>query len=124
MNLINIRTWADARSFITTATPVVMTLLVTQGTLSHEQGSLWAALVLAVFSSALATWNTVEKFRSWFYPVLGAVNAIIIGYGIATEETIGLWMPIIVLVIGGASAGVANANINTSPSTERERHPR
>ena len=121
MNLINIRTWADARAFITTAAPVLMTFLVAQGALSHEQASLWVALVLAVFSSALATWNTAEKFRSWFYPVLGAANAIIIGYGIATEEVIGMWMPIVVLIIGGTSAGVANANINTSPSTERTR---
>lgn len=118
MNLVNIRTWSDARAFLTTAAPVVMAFLVAQGRLSESDAVLWVALVVAIVGPALSAWNTVEGFRKWLYPVVGAVNAIIIAYGIADEATIGLWMPIVVLIVGGTGAGVASANINTSPSTE------
>lgn len=119
MNLLNIRTWADARAFVHTASPVIFGLLVTQGALSHDEATLWAALVVALISPALALWNTVEGFRKWLYPVLGAASALVVAYGLATVDTINLWVPIVALIFGGSASAIATANTNTSPSTER-----
>ncbi|WP_182349338.1 hypothetical protein [Tomitella gaofuii] len=114
MVLANIRTWADARAFLQTAAPVVMTLLVTNGVLTDSEASLWVGLVLAVASPALARWNTIDGFRKWLYPVIGAANAVIIGYGIADAATVGMWLPVVTLILGGTVSGVANANTPTS----------
>lgn len=117
-NALNIRSWADARVFIQTAAPIVTTLLATYGVVDHEQAALWAALVVAVAGSALATINTAAGFRRWFYPVLGAANAVAVTYGALNPETIDMWLPVVTLIIGGTGSGVANANTNTTPSTE------
>lgn len=122
MNLLNIRSLADARVFVQTAAPVVATMLVTYGYVSDEQATLWVAFALALVAPAIAALNTAEGFRRWFYGVLGAANAIAVAYGAADPEVLGLWLPIVSLVLGGASSGIANANTNTSPSTERNRH--
>ena len=116
MLAVNIRSWADLRVFLQTAVPVVMTLLTTNSVLSNDQATLWAALALAIVSPALATWNTLDGFRKWLYPVLGAANAIIIGYGIADVDTVGMWLPVVTLILGGSLSGVANANTDTTPS--------
>lgn len=119
MAALNIRSWSDARVFLQTAAPVVTTALAGYGVLEHQQAALWTALVVAIAAPTLATINTAGGFRKWFYPVLGAANALAIAYGIADPDALHMWLPAITLILGGTGSGIANANTNTTPSTER-----
>lgn len=116
---LNIRSWADARVFLQTAAPVIMTALAGYGIVENQQAALWTALLVSIAAPALATINTAGGFRKWFYPVLGAANAVAIAYGIADPDALQMWLPVITLVLGGAGSGIANANTNTTEATER-----
>lgn len=113
MNALNIRTWADARAFIHVLAPVLASALVLSGVADENLAAKIVTLVLAVFSPAIATVNTVDGFRQWFYPVLGAISLILIYLGLFTEAQWNTWLPVISLILG---AGVAAANTNTTPA--------
>lgn len=118
MNLFNIRTWADVRALLYVLLPVVSTLLVGQGVLTDGQAQLWAGLVTAVLGPVIAAFNahSVSTFRTAFYAVLAAVQAIVVGYGIATDAQFATWMPLVVALVGLSGGGVAAANTDTTPA--------
>lgn len=118
MNALNIRTWADFRAFLYVLLPVVSTLLVGYGVLNDTTSQLWGALVTAVLGPVVAAFNarTVSAVRTAFYAVLGAGQALLIGYNLATQTVFDHWMPLVVAVIGLTAGGVAAANTDTSPS--------
>lgn len=117
MSALNIRTWADVRAFAYVLLPVLSALLVTGGVLNESQASLWAGLATAILGPVIAAANakSLSTFRAAFYAVVAAVQALLIGYGIADAEQIGMWMPLVSVIVGGAGAGVAEANTSTSP---------
>lgn len=116
MNAFAIRSAADLRAFLYVLWPVISGLLVTNGALSDNQASLWGGLVLAVLGPVIAAVyaRDLSTFRTAFYAVLAAGQAIVIGYGIATDEQIGLWLPLISAIVGVSTGGVAAANTDTS----------
>lgn len=118
LSLFNIRTWADARAFVYILLPVLTTLLVGNGVLTQDKANLWIGLVTAILGPVVAAIyaRTLSLFRFAFYAVLGAGQAIIIGYGIAQAGFLDPWMPLIVTLIGAATGGVAAANTDTSPA--------
>ncbi|URG17397.1 holin class IV [Rhodococcus phage Mbo2] len=113
MNILNIRTWPDARAFIHVLAPVLATALVASGAVDENLATQIVTLVLAVFSPALAMVNSLDGFRTWFYGVLGALNVILVALDVFTQAGIDTWMPVVTLLLGSA---VAAANTNTTPS--------
>jgi hypothetical protein len=113
---LNIRTAADARALLYTLLPVVSTLLISFGALDKEQAALWAGLVTAVAGPALAAYQarTLSSFRTAFYAVGLAVQALVVGYGIVTDDQVGVWTPVVAAVVGLLTGGVAAANTDTS----------
>lgn len=111
MSILNIRTWGDARALIHVGAPVLAAAAVASGWVDMNLATILVGLVLAVLSPALATINTVDGFRRWFYPVLGAASALLIAFGYFTEFQYATWIPVITLLIG---SGVAAANTPTT----------
>lgn len=111
MSVFGIRTWSDVRALLYVLTPLVVAYLVQQGVFDDQKGALWGALGVAVLSPALAAVNTVAGFRKWFYVVLSASQALLLGYGIVTASELS---PVIAIVTALVGAGVAAANTPTS----------
>ena len=111
MNLLNIRTWADARAFLHVALPAIAVLLVTAGYVATDIASLWVALVLVVADAGLSTFNTASGFRKILYPFLVALGALLVRYGFTTDEVWALWTGLAPILFG---SGVAAANTDTS----------
>lgn len=116
--LFNIRTAADVRALLYTLLPILSTLLVGYGVVTDDKAQLWAGLVTAVLGPVIAAFNakSVSAFRTAFYSVLGAAQAVVVGYGIATDAQFTTWMPLVVALVGSAAGGVAAANTDTTPS--------
>ena len=117
MTVFNIRTWADVRALIHLIAPAAAAILVASGVATETLVAQILTLVLAVLSPALATVNTVNGFRVWFYPVLAALSAVLVYLNVFTDSTWSLWLPVIVLLIGPA---VAVANTPTTIDGEVE----
>ncbi len=111
MDIFGIRSAADVRAFLYVLTPVVLAWLVSLGVLDNNASALWLGLATAVLSPLLATANTVAGFRRWFYGVITATQAVLVGLGIFTDNQVTPVVAIIVAVIG---AGVAAANTPTT----------
>jgi CHASE2 domain-containing sensor protein len=118
MSIFNIRSAADFRAFLYVLLPVVSTLLVGYGVVTDNQVQLWGALVTAVLGPVVAAFNakSVSAFRTAFYTVLGAGQALVVGYGLATDAQFATWMPLVVAFIGLSAGGVAAANTDTTPA--------
>lgn len=118
MTALNIRSWADFRAFLYVLLPVVSALLVTNGVLNESEAALWGGLVTAVLGPVVAFAQAPgdELFRKAFYAVLGAGQAIVLGYGIVTDEQIGVWLPLVSAIVGLSTGGVAAANTDTTSS--------
>lgn len=113
MNLLNIRTLADARAFLHVALPAVAVLLVTAGYIATDIASLWMALALVVVDAGLSTFNTANGFRKFLYPLLVAAGALLVRYGYTTDEAWALWTGLAPVLFG---SGVAAANTDTTAS--------
>lgn len=111
MNALNIRTWSDVRALIHVAAPVIATALIASEWVDKSLATLIVTIVLAVCSPALATINTTNGFRRWFYPVLAAAVALLIWLGYISDADYAAWLPVITLFIGPA---VAAANTPTT----------
>ncbi|MFF1531497.1 hypothetical protein [Cellulomonas sp. NPDC058312] len=110
-SLLNLRSWADLRALVHVAAPVLAAVLVAKGWADSNLAGLLVTLVAAVASPAIATINTANGFRRWFYPVIAAVAAVLIALGYLSEFDYSTWLPVIVLFIGPA---VAAANTPTT----------
>lgn len=117
--LFNIRTAADVRAALYALLPILGTLLVGYGVFTDGQWQLWAGLVAAVLGPVVAAVKarTVSTFRTGFYAVLAAVQAIVVGYGLTTDVVFETWMPLVVALVGAAAGSVAVANTDTSPAS-------
>lgn len=116
--LFNIKTAADFRAALYALLPILGTLLVGYGVFTDGQWQLWAGLAAAVLGPVVAVFNTwtVSGFRTAFYAVVAAVQAIVVGYGLTTDVVFETWMPLVVALVGLSGASVAVANTDTSPS--------
>ncbi len=119
MSIFNIHSAADLRAFLYLLLPTISALLVTQGVLDESQASLWAGLATSILGPVLAfvTSRSVSSFRSAFYALLGSAQAIVVGYGLVSDEQIGIWLPLISAIVGVSAGGVAVANTDTTPSS-------
>lgn len=119
---LGIRTWSDARAYLYTLAPLVIGYLVSVGVLDNDKAALWGGLVAAVLAPALAAVNSTDGFRTWFYGVLAAGQAVVVGvYGMGTDAS---WSPIVATITAILGAGVAAANVSTSTDDSSGRHSR
>ncbi len=118
MDIFGIRSASDVRAFLYVLLPVVGTMLVGYGTLTDTQWQLWAGLVSAVLGPVIAAVKAkdVSTFRTAFYSVLAAVQALVIGYNVTTQAVFDHWLPLVVAVVGLGAGGVAAANTDTTTS--------
>lgn len=118
MNIFNIRSAADFRAFLYVLLPVVSTLLVGYGVVSDSLAQLWAGLITAVLGPVVAAImaRSVSAARTAFYLVFAAVQALVVGYGLANDAQFATWMPLVVAVVGLSAGGVAAANTDTTPA--------
>ncbi|WP_367582271.1 hypothetical protein [Tsukamurella tyrosinosolvens] len=119
--LFNIKTFADLRAALYALLPIVSTLLVTYGVLDETKAALWAGVATAVLGPVIAAVQarTVSSFRTAFYALAAAVQAVVVGYGIVTDAQIGVWMPLVTALVGAAAGSVAVANTDTTPAYGR-----
>ena len=115
MNALNIKSWADVRALLHVIIPAVMSLTVAYGFTNENNSVLIGGLLLALVDPALSIANTQNGFRKYFYGILNAAQALLLGLGIFTDAQLGPIVTIIGLVLGG----VAAANTDTSASTGR-----
>jgi RsiW-degrading membrane proteinase PrsW (M82 family) len=111
MNLLNIRTWDDARNFIHVALPGLAVVLVGTGWVDNTIATAVVGVGVALFSPLLAPVNTVDGFRKFLYPVLGAVASLLIVLGYLNETDWTAWLAVITILLG---AGTATANTPVS----------
>lgn len=111
MNLLNIRSWADARAFLHVALPAVAAVLTAAGYITATDANLWAALVLVLADAGLSTFNTANGFRKFLYPALATAGALLVRYGYTTDQVWALWTGLAPVLFGG---GVAAANTDTT----------
>lgn len=113
MNLLNIRSWADARAFLHVALPSLAAILATAGIVASDIATLWVAAILVAVDATLSTFNTASGFRKLLYPALAATGALLVRYGVTTDEVWALWTGAVPILFGSS---VAAANTNTTPS--------
>jgi uncharacterized membrane protein HdeD (DUF308 family) len=99
----------DVRAAIYHIMPVLTAALVTLGVLTKDQATLWVGLVAAIAGPGLAFLmaRNSSNLRTALYALLAAGQAIVIGYGLATSEQVGNWVPIlssVIALIGGTTA--------------------
>lgn len=120
MSVFNLKTGADVRDLFYNIMPLLATLLVGYGVLNNSEAQLYmglgAAVLGPVVSAVMA--RTLSTFRTAFYAVVAAVQAIVVYYGIATDGDFAMWMPLIVALVGGTAGRVASAHTFTSAPPE------
>lgn len=116
--IFGIKSWADVRAALYTLLPILSTLLVGYGVFTADKAQLWIALVTAVLGPviAAATTRSVSAIRTAFYALLGAGQAVVVGYGLTTDLAFARWLPLVVALVGTAAGSVATANTDTTPS--------
>mgnify|MGYP001547294109 CR=1 FL=1 len=117
--LFNIKSWADVRALLYVVLPITATLLVSHGVFTDNQANLWSALVVAILGPVIAAFSakSVSTFRTAFYALLGAVQSLVVGYGLTNPASLNEWMPLVVALVGASAGGVAAANTNTTSDT-------
>lgn len=111
MNLLDIRTWADARAFLHVFLPALAAVAALAGYINSDDAGLWLALLFAVVDAGLSAFNSATTFRAFLYPALAAAGALLVRYGVTTDEVWALWVGLAPIVFGG---GVAAANVQSS----------
>ena len=117
MSIFDLKSAADVRNFVYAVSPVVAAIAVSYGVVDAQQSTMWVALVAAIAGPVLAAFYTrnVDTFRAAFYALLAAAQALLIGYGILSDEQVGVWLPLITVIIGGTAGAVATQHTVTSP---------
>ena len=117
MSVFDLKTPADFRNFVYAVAPVVAAIAVSYGVLDAQQSTMWVAFVAAIVGPGLAAIFTrnVNTFRTAFYALLATGQALLIGYGILTDEQVGVWLPLVTVIIGAAGGAVATRYTVTSP---------
>ena len=102
----------DLRAVAYHVLPVATALLVTLGVATNDQATLWAGLVTAIVGPGLSfvMAQSVSNLRTALYALIAAVQAIIVGYGLADSTHIGTWMPIASSLVALLGGGVAIVN--------------
>ncbi|AKJ72577.1 holin [Gordonia phage GMA2] len=118
MSLFDIRSAEDARNYVYVLLPVITPLIVTLGYADESVVALWAGLVTALVGPVLAaiTTRNVSSFRTGFYALLAAVQALVVGYGIATDAQISVWLPLITTLVGGVAGATAARHVKSTAS--------
>lgn len=111
MSVFDIKSWGDVRAFLHVTFPAIAGVLVMAGLWSAAVAPLVVALVLAVSDASLSTANTADGFRKWYYPVQGAVSALLLGLGIFADAQLAPVLALVPIFLGG---GVAAANTPTT----------
>ena len=123
MSLFDLKTKEDVRNFVYALSPVIAAIAVSYGVVDEQQSVMWVAFVAAIVGPGLAAIFTrnVDTFRTAFYALLAAAQALLIGYGILTDEQIGVWLPLVSVVIGGTAGAVSTQHTITSPARASQR---
>jgi Na+/H+ antiporter NhaB len=84
--------------------------LVKNGQLSQDHANLWTAVVLAVFSPALASIFAPNGLRTYLFLVAGALQGLLVGFGAWSNNALGTLG--IALLGALATSSLAAANVN------------
>lgn len=95
-DVLKLRNWDSLRAFLYVLAPVVL--------IAFGADNLWLELAAAVLAPALMAVNSVEGFRTWFYSVLAAGQAVVIGLGLLDVAQVTPWVNVIAAVVGGTVA--------------------
>ena len=116
MSIFDIKSAADLRNYVYVILPVVAALFVTLGVFDDAHAAMWVALITAVVGPGLAFVMTrnVSTFRTAFYAIVTAIQAIVIGYGIATDDQLSIWLPLVVTIVGAAGGSVSTRYLQTT----------
>lgn len=116
---LGIRTGDDVRAHLFIIVPYIMSALVAWNAVDADKAKLIAAFALAVVSPAFAFINTQDGFRRWVYGLLPALQALLVGLGVATDNQITPIMAAVVAFLGGGLAAI-NTNISHGPNDSRK----
>jgi hypothetical protein len=105
-DVVKLRDFNTARAFLYVLAPTLIAAL----QVSHTD--LWVGLALAVLAPTLSAINTVDGFRTWFYSVLAAGQAVLLGLDVFTEAQISPWVSVIGALVGGT---VATSHLHETP---------
>jgi len=109
------RQFNNVRATLQVAVPVLLGGLASGHVLTQDHANLWTALAIAVLSPAIAAKLTADTFRTWFFSVVAAAQAVIVGvFGIALNGQVALWISVATSVVSSAIAA-ANVHTNTTP---------
>lgn len=101
-DVVRLRNLDTVRAWLYVFIPVLLVAL----SVSHAE--LWIGLAAAVLAPTLSSINSVDGFRTWFYRVLAAGQAVLLGLDLFTEAQISIWVPVVAAVVGG---GVAASHV-------------
>lgn len=104
MNLIALRDYPALRQWIQVVSAAIVAALVSYDWVTTSQAELWLALVAAVLPPALSVLNSANGRRTLFYGVVAAVQALVLGYDLATPEQVDPIVSILLAAIGGSVA--------------------
>lgn len=109
LSFLTSRGFNNFRATLYTATPLVLAVLVNGEVMTQDRANLWLALVLAVLSPALAAKLTADRLRTWFFGVVAALQALMVGLGIGVNQHVTLIVAVINAVV---VAAIATANVH------------
>ncbi|WP_288338245.1 hypothetical protein [uncultured Gordonia sp.] len=110
----------DWFSVLYTALPVATTGAAVGAVASGDKSALWAGIVTAVLAPLIAFLRarSISTLRPLLYAVVGAAQVVLLGYGLITDQQVGIWLPVVSAVLAAAVGGLNNANTaTTSPFT-------
>lgn len=104
MNLLTLRDYPGLRQWVQVVSAAVVAALVSYDWVSTSQAELWLALVAAVLPPALSAFNSANGRRTIFYAVIASVQALVLGYDLATADQVQPIVSILLAAIGGSVA--------------------
>ena len=84
--------------------------LVKNGQITQDHATLWTAVVLAVFSPALASIFAPNGLRTYLFLVAGALQGLLVGFGAWSNNAGGALVIALLGALGTSSLAAANVN--------------
>ncbi|GAC70715.1 phage holin [Gordonia soli] len=77
-----------------------------------DKSALWAGIVTAFLAPLIAfvRARSISTLRPLLYAAVGAVQLGLLGYGIASQVQVGIWLPVVSTALAGLTGGIMNAN--------------
>lgn len=116
MNVIALRNYPGLRQWIQVVAAAVVAAAVSYNKATPSQAALWLALVAAVLPPALSAFNSANGRRTIIYGAVGAIQALVLAYDLATPDQV---EPIVNIILAGIGGGVAVTHTPTPAGAQR-----